>query len=424
MNLIGSSDSRAARTLLGSAFLVYLGGTASLYFWGPWNFPTNNPSVLIAFLLAVHVAFAGGYFYGIQGKGREATLSIDVNRVVMLASSAELLLLFPMSHFNTGFWIPRPWAAATDLATAYTRSLELREQGTPYVNYLRIVLAPLLATAVPFGVFYWSRLSGLTRILFVASALGTIALFVSMGANAGAAQWLALFPWFVIASWLAGVQRPTRGTLMKVGTVLAASAVVFFVLFGATMVQRTGSYARSGAIDGLGVRVDEVGEARRSVGRMAVDGLAAYLTQGYYAVSLSLEERFVPCYGVGNSVFLQRQVARITGNSHFVDCPYPLRIAHRGWRPTMFWASIYPWIASDVTFPGTVIVMGLIGLLAARVWLDSLTTNPFAVAALGQVLVLLYYVPAHNKVMHSGEGVSAFVVLVGLWLFTRRKLVR
>lgn len=414
-------DSRAARSLLGSAFLLYFGGTALLYFWGPWNFPTDG-SPLLAFLVAVHVAFAGGYFFGIGGATRDAPLAIDVNRVVMLAACAELALLLPMSHYDTGYWVPRPWAAATDLGSAYTRSLELREHGTPYVNYLRILLAPLLATAVPFGVFYWSRLSGITRILFVASVLGTIALFLAIGANAGAAQWFALFPWFVLASWLAGVQRLTRGALTKVAAILVLSGVLFFILFGATMVQRRGSYARSGAMEGLGVRVDKVGESRSSL-RMAADGLAAYLTQGYYALSLSLQEPFVPCYGVGHSVFLQRQVARLTGDVYFVECPYPVRIAHRGWRPTTFWASIYPWIASDVTFPGTVVVMGLVGLLAARVWLDSLTADPFAVAALGQVLVLLYYVPAHNKVMHSGEGVSAFVVLVSLWLFTRRRLV-
>jgi len=43
----------------------------------------------------------------------------------------------------------------------------------------------------------------------------------------------------------------------------------------------------------------------------------------------------------------------------------------------------------------------------------------FAVALLGQLLVLLYYIPAHNKVMQTGEGISAFAVLLGAWLFAR-----
>jgi hypothetical protein len=44
-----------------------------------------------------------------------------------------------------------------------------------------------------------------------------------------------------------------------------------------------------------------------------------------------------------------------------------------------------------------------------------------AVAFLGQMLVMLYYFPAHNKTMHSGEGFVAFWVLFAAWLFTRRR---
>jgi hypothetical protein len=159
----------------------------------------------------------------------------------------------------------------------------------------------------------------------------------------------------------------------------------------------------------------------RSEAEIGADGLAAYLTQGYFAVYLSLHEPFVPCYGVGHSVFLQRQVSRVTGNPRFLDCAYPLRIQSSGWRATGFWATIYPWIASDVTFPGTVLAVLLIGWLAGRVWLDVLGgENVPAVAMLGQILLLLYYFPAHNKVMHSGEGVFAFSVLLAVWVVSRQ----
>ena len=70
-----------------------------------------------------------------------------------------------------------------------------------------------------------------------------------------------------------------------------------------------------------------------------------------------------------------------------------------------------------MTFPGAVSVVGVIGWLAGRVWVDVLGgRNPWAVALFGQVLLMLYYFPAHNKIMHSGEGVAAFAVLLGAWL--------
>ena len=41
--------------------------------------------------------------------------------------------------------------------------------------------------------------------------------------------------------------------------------------------------------------------------------------------------------------------------------------------------------------------------------------NPFAVALLCPLLVMVYYFPAHNKIMHSGEGVFGFGGLLILW---------
>ena len=155
--------------------------------------------------------------------------------------------------------------------------------------------------------------------------------------------------------------------------------------------------------------------------RVGADGLAFYLTHGYYAVHLSLHQPFLPCHGVGHSLFLPRQMVRLTGNLRYGYCAYPARLRYDGWYVRSVWTTIYPWIASDVSFPGTVLVVGLLGWLSARVWLDVLGgRNPIAVAMLGQLLILLYYVPAHNKVMQTGEGAFAFGALVIAWVLTRR----
>jgi hypothetical protein len=421
---------RLAPFALGAAFIAYFGGTATLYFWGPWEYPMPLGSGrLILFLIAVHVAFAVGYLRGIRGRPHQALVGVSIEKIVLAAAVAELLLLVPTSHFNTGQWFPNPWAAAEDLAAAYTSSIARRETGTPYANYVRMMLTPLLVLAVPLGVFYWRKLTRMTRALFTASVIGSIALYVSMGANAGAAHWMAMFPWFVLAGHLSGVQRLDRRGWIWALAVQLLSACLFVVLFSATMVQRTGSFAKYGYLPGIGAEVDHprrtpVRDKGRSNAKIGADGLAGYLTQGYFAVYVSLHEPFVPCYGVGNSVFLQRQLARLTRSDLFLECSYPVRIQEKGWQASVYWATIYPWLASDVTFPGTVVVVFFVGWLAGGVWLDVLGgRNPIAVGLLGQVLVLLYYVPAHNKLMHNGEGVFGFSVLLFAWVWTRRHKV-
>ena len=98
------------------------------------------------------------------------------------------------------------------------------------------------------------------------------------------------------------------------------------------------------------------GESKRSV----LTGVS-YLTQGYFALYLALDKPFVPTFGVGNSFFLVRQAARIPGLEDLDQQPYPMRIEENGWDAYAFWSTIYPWIASDVSFPGTLVVVFLIG---------------------------------------------------------------
>ena len=141
----------------------------------------------------------------------------------------------------------------------------VRERSTPYVNYVRQLIAPLLAAALPLALYYWRDLRVLTRVLFAASILGTLALFIAMGANAGPGHWLGLFPWFVLAAHFSGRLSMNRKTLIAAGVVLAMSAVLLAVLFTATMLQRRGSYVTIGYLPGINAYVGTVPPPRTPV---------------------------------------------------------------------------------------------------------------------------------------------------------------
>ncbi len=55
--------------------------------------------------------------------------------------------------------------------------------GFPIVEYLRILLGPILGMVLPLTVFYWETLSTKLRLLGIAGILGTVALFLAMGTN-------------------------------------------------------------------------------------------------------------------------------------------------------------------------------------------------------------------------------------------------
>ncbi len=119
--------------------------------------------------------------------------------------------------------------------------------------------------------------------------------------------------------------------------------------------------------------------------------------------------------------FLTRQAARILDDDSLLYLSFPDRVQQQtGWNAYRLWATIYPWIASDVSFVGVLVVVFLIGRLFAQSWLDSLMLrNPFAVAIFAQFIIMLFYFNANNQCLQDGEGISTFWVLLVLWRSSR-----
>jgi hypothetical protein len=144
-----------------------------------------------------------------------------------------------------------------------------------------------------------------------------------------------------------------------------------------------------------------------------------YLTQGYYGFGLCLQLPFVPCWGVGNSVFLSGYAEKLVGIGTVTERTYPSR-AEREFGPSMGpgrWHSVYPWLASDFTFPGVALVMFLIGHLLAKTWIDVLGgENVVALILFTFLIITVFYFPANNQVVqNSAQCVPFYVTLIAWW---------
>jgi len=410
-------------------FLVYLTGTVLFFVAGPFEYPVDNPWTLYLFLALAHLALFAGYWRAASGQPKQYFGTWKPPQLLFWSAVISLLLLMPTSLARTGNAIPDIVDGIVNTGDAYSRTVSLSEQprGLPIIEYVRIFSGPLIGLLLPLTVFYWTRLPRTTRVLAVAGMLGTVALFVAMGTNKAIADTVLLVPWMIFAGYKAGTLPLKPGRILALGLCSVLAFILFFTFFGLAMEGRSGSPAVSGYFPATGATAD--------TGNFLIDGLSAgpaavitgldiYLTPGYYALSLSLREPFVPMYGVGNSMFLYRQAARLTGDESIMKKPYPARIEKYGWDAYGLWSSIYPWIASDVSFPGTIFIVYLIGRLFAWSWLDTLGgANPFAVAMFSQFLIMLFYFPANNQLLQSGEGFTAFWVTLFLWLRTRRRPV-
>ena len=345
----------------------------------------------------------------------------------MISSIAALALFFPTSAARTGHAVPDIVSGLNDPGIAYKASLDVREAETGVVEYARILLGPILVLSLPLTFFAFGQLTPLQRILGISAMLSTVLLFIAMGTNKAIADTVLLIPWVVWAGHLSSVSRVTKRMGLLFALITLAGFCGFIVFFAKTAAGRAGSIAVAGNLPTTGAYVDTENLLTKNLPEPAVVGAYAfthYLSSGYYAVYLSLKVPFVPTFGVGNSMFLYRQAARALGDKSILRKPYPIRIERYGWDAYGLWSSIYPWLASDVSFPGVILLVFLVGRLFAMSWLDTLIgKNPLAVVVFAQFIIMLFYFPANNQLMQSGADFTGFWVTLAAWLCLRSRRI-
>lgn len=406
-------------------FYGYLNLTVLLFVLGPWQWPIQHGTELYVFLALAHIALFTGYYTAAFGEPRGYSNRFSIPRTAALTVIINTVLFFPTAIFRTGSALPDAGQALANPGSAYATTMALRDSGNPVIEYVRVSLGPFTALLLPIVVFYWPYIKPLYRVIGTAVIIGTVVMFVAMGTNKAIVDTVLVLPWLIFAAHRAGIVHFNLTGILGVGIASLLSLIGCLMFFASTMSTRAGSPASYGYFPNTGMYADPSNVMLTndsSLLNAGALGLDSYLTQGYYALYLCLKEPFVPMFGVGNSMFLTHQAARLTQDADITRLPYPARIEKYGWNQLALWSSIYPWIASDVSFPGTIIVVFLIGRIFAISWLDTLDgTNPFAVALFAQFVVMLFYFPANNQLLQSGEGLTGFVGMLCLWGLTRRK---
>ena len=146
-----------------------------------------------------------------------------------------------------------------------------------------------------------------------------------------------------------------------------------------------------------------------------------YLCQGYYGMSLSLDEEFTTTYGIGSSQFLMSNFKSLFGID-VKDRTYQHKVDAL-WDEDGKWHSFYSYIANDVSFYGVIAVMFLIGLFFGCICRDVFLNNSLIGKLLLPLFVVLFmYMPANNQVFTGMATCTAFLELSFLWILS--KLIR
>jgi hypothetical protein len=414
-------------------FESYLTFTVFLFAFGPWNWPVPNPILLYSFLLCVQVALWFGYKSGLKyaPKGYSGRWKID--KLLLITVIVNLAWIVPNIILRLGLENPdfstllaAAYSGATDPGMMYAAKQEalrsVEKTGTPLL-YLSLVVSPLLALLLPLGILYWERMRTWMRIGLIVYIVTDVLSWIAIGTNKGIADLVALIPWLLLARNPRALAQFKFRRMAKLAGLATALIVVLLIFFSIGQYGRSSSTANKLYESSAGISADKNNILMQFLPPSAQGAYASfttYLTQGYYGLSLALQEPFICTYGLGNSYFLTGLSKHYWGPTTISDMTYPARIERYGWDRYRWWPSFYTWVASDVSFIGVILVVFLIGRLFAIVWLDVLgRKNPFAGALFALLIIMLYYFPANNQILGFSATAISFWIFLFLWLKTR-----
>jgi hypothetical protein len=156
---------------------------------------------------------------------------------------------------------------------------------------------------------------------------------------------------------------------------------------------------------------------------LGVGMLSSYITMGLYGLSICLAMPFQWTYIAGSSYSTGKVIESLIGSQGAIlDKGYALRAEEFGWGMDK-WHSVYPWIASDFTFPGTLVIGFLIAFFYGRVWLRVLQkTNPIAPMMFMLLTVGMLFSLANNQLLHSLSGVMLIIFVTLLYVIAGKKI--
>lgn len=411
-------------------FEVFLLMTVAVFAFGPWDWPVADPIQLYLFLFANQLALLFGYVTAVsRHQPTSFRLPLALNELVWLGALVTLVMLMPTVIARTGGDI-NIVRAMTNPGQAYGETRNAASFAAPtIVEYINMLLSPLIWALLPLTIVFWSRLGLLLKSLAIVGIVGGAFIFLLIGTNKGLVDIMLLMPWLLVirSKDPSRLLEPKRVILFCLSIILALT--VFLPYFAINIEGRGngGSFTESVNIDG-GARIratpfEEIG-FNGPIAKVYGSGytaLSSYIGHGYYGLSLAMQEPFVWTYGVGHSRVLTWLAEKVIGGQYSIqDETYPARVGRDfGWDSKIKWSTLYAWLAGDVTFLGVPVVVFLLGRLLGLTWLDALGRNPVATVLFCLTSLTVFYISANAQIFQNPQTVFVFYFYLLWWIQSR-----
>lgn len=402
--------------------LSWLGFTIFTFSFGPYYYKLTNPFVFYTYLILIHLFLFLGYKRGLRSNGRGCQFNINYLSFVKTALLISIGYNIVKLIYTGGGNIINFGSTFNDATTSYMNNVS--GQNVTVFSYIDMIFYPIYLIAITNAIFSYKYLLKPYKICLYVLVMLPILTSIGSATRSGIVQ-IAMI---TMAAFLLAVYKKNiivnRRQKIIISTLVIISVIGFLSYSSLLVSSRGGSYFDN-ALTGDPPRDDFfVTRYASPEVQLVVDSISFYISHSYFRLNEAMNMPFEGLgFGFSNSVFLINNIEKLTGWSGLNEISYGVRL-DRGdgvGNYGLYWSTFYTWIASDFTFPGTIIVVFFIGYFLSLALKDSLYfSNPFSVT----VFCLLFYFIFHfafNNPLQDGQGITTYLLLPIIWFISRKK---
>lgn len=413
--------------------IFFLSLTLLMFSFSPWEWELSNKFYFyflnISYLVFLYFGFRMGFAkYKIKNK----IVSFSFNSVLNVSILLNLFLLYPKFLFR----LKVPSLSLTEfintlllglfdpsLAYAAKHQSEFNDFLTLSnpITLIYFLTLPLQYFGVILGVFYWSKLNLVKKVLIFIFVLSDIFSYIMIGTNKGIFDYIILIPTVLI------IKNPSY---LKIKNITKLNNLKYYSFFIVILILGIGYFVegnkgRKNDNFGYDFSIDRYANRESAILTLLPDflddsyiALDSYLTSGYYAMGLGLELDNSFTFGLGHNSFFISLGEKVLGEGVIANKTYQKRIEDSfGWSSSMKWHTFYVWMANDISFIGVVFLLFFVGYYFSQIWYDALFfNNPYALVLLPLFFTMILYLPANNQVLGNQGSSFIFWSFFFLWL--------
>jgi hypothetical protein len=403
----------------------------AVYLFGPWKYAYSVDWRTFLLIISFCVIATIGYKSGIKSyfkntsvnNAKDRNISTKILQLFILISFVAVCCMLIIKISQNG--LSKTGNIFATMAQAYstTRSEEAHKDQAIQIFY-RTAFFFYFSIAV--GLYNYKMLSKFYRLLLVLSIF-TLSLYTVL--YSGQQKQIGDIVILVISVAITKYKPTPINILSKKKIIFTVLVMLVIILFSGILSGRLvmmnmslhGSASQHYYLNGDSI----IFKIMPETAALGFSYFLFYISNGFYGLNLCLQQPFVWTKGLGSCSVIVTILKQYTKINPWNIPTYPRRTEFAtGWSSSSVWHTIFPWLASDLTFPGAIILLAIGAYIYGKCWCEIKYQNKWQSIFMFSILnIQWFYMVANNQIFTAKSTFIVFILGLFFWL-TRNVKIR